>query len=1658
MAVPSLRCAARVCVFLLGLLGAAPPILAQAVSRPIIDEAPFRIEVVRSGELEPLSGALIEAGPQTVRLIIDDPDIVILSAVIDPLLPTDGDDPRSRAPIIELVSSADPLRPDQGPLTSTARFMHGAHAIAITVRGPSGTETSYDGGFLGVPEGGETFFSGIRRDLVEDSDDDTEVLLEASTVLVAFSLDLDLVSVSAALARMGVAPEDWFRELGIVRARVPGDPDRSVWRDVDDVRSRIVASEIADIAAGPVVVPNVMLEDESTLGEQLPTRLAAAYRPAGNADCTAAGTALMGCFDRGLEEGDPLLGFRYHFLYDTFAGHRLVTHLLRDVSTPERIGIAVVDSGFGEDGVNPSDIPAADFFGASSAPYGIGSGRGALKRINNVGRLECRDRANLPWAPCPATLGDVEDVSDHGTGVTVAAAGRGKVKIRNGSDVSLLGTSPNARVRVLRRSKGPTAFDSLAPIYAAAIDPEVHVINTSFGKKYPADQRGNLARELNGLTRNLTELVRDRGKIWVASAGNDRSCTDPLRARRPCGRNAKVHFPSDLAPGPGPRGPADPTILSVANSRTVGLLSRTESRQVIDVLAGSERLHGGSNYGPRVSVTAGGGDLVVLGNDGALDARFGTSFSAPTVAGLAAEMLHLNRNLPGVRRLSALQIIELIEATADDLGSRRRRPPFVNNQPANGRDAAFGHGRINVWKALLAVANGGLARESSDPAQFPSLGPAAENASTWFGLSVQSPVHDASLWLDGRPVQDPVTVRPTGNGVSRDLTAYKGVDSTRVVQRGVDVNGDGIADDDPTSGVVPVGAAAGEFIATLSLQRSDFRCDGRPCTLSLRRPGETVEDLPFFSIRLELDAMRQGRVPGVVFDDFVFEISATDFGDATPGRATRLLGENGARSLNATLEWFGSHPRSGVPAASIAVDGVGFEPNADLQLGGPDASVDPDGITNVLRASGRDGKDFGVMFFPRTYVPGGMGQVEFTICVAESGVRYDNLDDQSLWVNGWIDWNGQGGFEETAGEHVVDGLSILPRGRWRIRGSQQGPVATEGGCATYRRTFRVPNAIAASRLWARFRLDYGENVGRNDPRSGNTRRPGWQSDPRLRLAAGPTRFGEVEDYLIGTDYGDAPDPIEGGRYATRHANAGAHAFAFSREWLGDAADRAKASREIDACDVPRNAADQDPNLNLDAKCVGEDLDEEDAGLTIPDTVNPGQMIDVEITVASQIDIRGFSNRASGDPISADSANVLTLKENCRLDLIEDGPDTPERFRSSGRYAAWTTGRKRLFLSAWADWNADGDWDDPGEAVLDNRPVDPEDFGKDGRYTLGEPFDDVNQDGVFTEGVDGFVPAMHDVAGRTSRTFTCPVRVPDDVARDKTYYWRVRLAYGEGPAAVELNALRSIVHHAEQEPGQPRALAGPRGGSLWGEVEDHPQKATCIELDRAENARLELRIRRAGGEIETMALDGWWIWKVEVCDILDEDGDGFDEVVAHIAGWEMAGEDPCWGDLRAWLAPVDGNGVGRIEERVNRTPGVLDLEPFVTADDSVDETLGNTVVGGVASRDPMSAMARFEVAFDLDLGGERFRLPMIPIEEEIFFKPPRDPEERFEWRFEDGNDGDGRVMLLDAEGNPTEIELLGMTFAPAARAPMRANVAPDEVAPATVLPEEVVPND
>ena len=94
-----------------------------------------------------------------------------------------------------------------------------------------------------------------------------------------------------------------------------------------------------------------------------------------------------------------------------------------------------------------------------------------------------------------------------------------------------------------------------------------------------------------------------------------------------------------------------------------------------------------SNYGPNVSVSAPGESVPVLKGDlEHWELKDGTSFSAPYVAGLAAEMFALDE------KATNSEIVSIIEKTAD--GIETQKP-----------NDYIGYGRINAWKAILTLLN-----------------------------------------------------------------------------------------------------------------------------------------------------------------------------------------------------------------------------------------------------------------------------------------------------------------------------------------------------------------------------------------------------------------------------------------------------------------------------------------------------------------------------------------------------------------------------------------------------------------------------------------------------------------------------------------------------------------------------------------------------------------------------------------------------------------------------------------------------------------------------------------------------------------------------------------------------------------------------------------
>jgi len=215
----------------------------------------------------------------------------------------------------------------------------------------------------------------------------------------------------------------------------------------------------------------------------------------------------------------------------------------------------------------------------------------------------------------------------------------------------------------------------------------------------------------------------------------------------------------------------------------------------------------------------------------------------------------------------------------------------------------------------------------------------------------------------------------------------------------------------------------------------------------------------------------------VAIETGIVVLPGPDFGDA-PDPLTSVSGEypslsanNGARHADYTNEWLGD-----------SADG-----EQDSKHENADRYDDGVKIKDLVE--------------PEANI-----SVEATVSIAaRDPVRYDGLvADKQLYLNGWIDWNGDGDWSD-AGEKVVNGYAVDPINDAEFSGGYSGvysfnitaPVTICGvGLVGW-------DNVENCEVYARFRLDYGENVGAVQNISGS-----------LNQEKGEARYGEVEDYEL----------------------------------------------------------------------------------------------------------------------------------------------------------------------------------------------------------------------------------------------------------------------------------------------------------------------------------------------------------------------------------------------------------------------------------------------------------------------------------------------------------------------------------------------------------------
>jgi subtilisin family serine protease len=223
--------------------------------------------------------------------------------------------------------------------------------------------------------------------------------------------------------------------------------------------------------------------------------------------------------------------------------------------------------------------------------------------------------------------------------------------------------------------------------------------------------------------------------------------------------------------------------------------------------------------------------------------------------------------------------------------------------------------------------------------------------------------------------------------------------------------------------------------------------------------------------------------------------------------------------------------------------GLDVTPEVDANTGPP---LDQDPTSNIDPLANEDLADeplgpgnggFGLTPRP-PWAPGAIVGVTYTVCsdyfgVADAdGGRYvGGNPDRSIFVNGWFDLNGDGRFgpdellvrdvisaDPTPGLPVAPGYPNANNNFHPVLPPPTAPVVfpPQRSCHTIGSSFVVPPPGAvnppydppARPPWSRFRLDYGEDIGLNDPG------PEFLRDRNLPVVGQRqwARFGEVEDF------------------------------------------------------------------------------------------------------------------------------------------------------------------------------------------------------------------------------------------------------------------------------------------------------------------------------------------------------------------------------------------------------------------------------------------------------------------------------------------------------------------------------------------------------------------
>ncbi len=405
-----------------------------------------------------------------------------------------------------------------------------------------------------------------------------------------------------------------------------------------------------------------------------------------------------------------------HYLMDTMPGLALADAALEDRPLQEVV-LAVVDpSGFQlptTDSEDPVFRPRlsllsprtedSDLAGRIVAPTGIEL---VIEPSNSTRSVGFTTGNVSPASNRLIGFDSMERVLLHGLGVSATALG-------GGQDVR--GTNRHSSLRPIRTSilgvcSADDRFSCSSDIHCAfegagtcilpatptistdwfastfaeiANQPDIdgdditRVLSVSFGYGQTLTFTQDQVRDFSAMLRPHMERFISGNRIIVLAAGNEFDMT----RNRPMPSLGPPRSANRLAPG---------ASLLEQGLMVVGATSLVRAAGVDDVIWDESDREGHpsfSNTGANVSVSAPGHLVPVLTWDlETVEPASGTSYSAPYVAGLAAEMFSLDG------AISNAEVIDIIQRTADDLG-------------APGGDDLYGFGRINVWKAILTLLN-----------------------------------------------------------------------------------------------------------------------------------------------------------------------------------------------------------------------------------------------------------------------------------------------------------------------------------------------------------------------------------------------------------------------------------------------------------------------------------------------------------------------------------------------------------------------------------------------------------------------------------------------------------------------------------------------------------------------------------------------------------------------------------------------------------------------------------------------------------------------------------------------------------------------------------------------------------------------------------------